>query len=245
VLVSGQNGFIINDGGAGTIQVTIDGIDLEGVGFSTAGSGIRGIWFISGASLTVRRSTIRNFRDGSNGAGISFTPSTAAKLLVEDTILTGNGNTGVGGGIIVQPTGTGTANVTLNRVTAFNNTNHGFSVNTTGATAAGTGVNVAITNSIFSGNSGTGIGATNPASTTGVKMIITESTSNNNNVGMVSNGANVVIRVGNSTISGNTSFGVLAVGAGAGLGILSYTPASNPVNGNGTDGTFSGTVPAM
>lgn len=241
VLVAGTNGITINDGGAGTVNVVLSGLDIDGLGYSPTSSGIRGVWFVSGASLTVRNSTIRNFRDAANGAGIAFTPSTAAKLFVIDTVITGSGNTNIGGGIVVQPTGaSGSASVTLRRVQAVNNTNNGLFVNSTGNT--GSGIAVAVYDSQFDQNSGAGIGVTNPASTTSVKVMVRNSTMQGNAIGVVTTGANAVVRVGGSAIANNSSFGVLAVGAGAGLGILSYTPASNQLNGNANDGSFSGTV---
>ena len=243
VLVAGQNGIIINDSASpspGTANVVIDGLNIEGLGYSTTSPGIRGIWFVSGAQLTVRNAVIRGFKDPTNGAGIGFTPSGAAKLVVENTSLIGNGNTGTGGGIVVQPTGTGSANVTITGTRSINNTNNGLGINTTGNT--GSGISVAITDSVFNGNSGSGIGVTNPAGTTSVKVNVLDSSTSGNAIGIVSNGASSVIRVGRTQITNNTSFGVFAVGAGVGLGILSYAPASNALNGNATDGSFSGTV---
>ena len=75
-----------------------------------------------------------------------------------------------------------------------------------------------------------------------MKVNVLDSSTSGNAIGIVSNGASSVIRVGRTQITNNTSFGVFAVGAGAGLGILSYAPASNALNGNATDGSFSGTV---
>jgi hypothetical protein len=244
VLVSGTNGFVINDSGAGTAQVTIDGVDLEGIGFSSAGSGIRGIYFISGASLTVRNSIIRNFRDATNGTGILFAPSGTSKLLVENVTLTGNGNTGVGGGIVIQPTGTGVATASLTDVRAFNNTNNGLLVSTTGNT--GTGISVMVRNSVFDENSAAGISVSTPASTTNAKVAVFNSSMSGNNRGVVTSGATSVVRVGGSTITNNNLTGVLSSGAGAGLGVRTMgTPASNILYGNGTDGTFAGTDPYL
>ncbi|MBO9712255.1 hypothetical protein [Sphingomonas sp.] len=241
VLVSGTNGFIINDGGAGTAVVTISGIDIEGIGYSTGGSGIRGVWFISGAALTVRNSIIRNFRDTSNGSGITFSPSGAAKLVVDNVTLSGNGNTGVGGGIVIQPTGTGSAKASIVNTRSISNTNNGLLVNTTGNT--GPGNLVTVTGSNFDGNSASGVAVVTPASTTGATVTVLDSSMSNNARGASTNGGTAVIRIGRSVIAGNSTSGVFANAPGASLGVRSFSPASNALSGNTADGTFTGTDP--
>jgi len=108
VLVSGTNGIVIS--GAGVV-VTLRGLDIQGLG-----TGLAGINFLNGSVLHVEKCTIRSFNAGA-AAGISFTPSTASALFVEDTIISENGinASGVGGGILVQPGAGGAANVELIR----------------------------------------------------------------------------------------------------------------------------------
>ncbi|HRD29947.1 MAG TPA: hypothetical protein PLO65_16745 [Caulobacter sp.] len=232
VLVGGTNGFVINDGGAGTVVVTIRNMDLEGIGFSSGSAGIRGIWFVSGASLTVENSTIRNFRDPTNGTGIMFTPSGAGELYVNNVTLSGNGNGTSGGGILIKPTGTGSARAVLSNVRARdNNTGFGLKLDTTGNT--GTGINAMVTSSDFSGG-GIGVAVVTPPSTTSATLMLTNSTvSQNTNFGIISNGATATVRVGNTVVTGNGT-GLLA----GGTGVLS-TYGDNMVDGNTTNGVFS------
>jgi len=87
------------------------------------------------------------------GPGISFKPSLPnSRLEVIDTIFRGNGNGSNGGGIIVQPQGSGGAKVTLDRVQV--------NANVTGifiTAAVNQAVRVAIEDSTVSANSFTGI----------------------------------------------------------------------------------------
>jgi hypothetical protein len=202
VLVSGTNGMTINDSGAGTAVVTIRNIDFEGLGFSTASPGIKGISFVSGAVLHVQRCTIRDFRDAANGTGIAFTPSTSAKLFVEDTVLSGNGNNTVGGGIIIQPSGAATVKASLVRVNMENNV-LGIRADGTGSTG---GINVSITDSQSNGNAFAGITAFTPAASgASTKVMVNNTTVANNGTGLNANGANAILRVGNSVVFGNTT----------------------------------------
>jgi hypothetical protein len=246
VLVAGQNGIIINDSGAGTVHVVLSGLNIEGLGFSQTSPGVRGVWFISGASLTVRNSTIRGFRDPANGSGIAFTPSTAARLLVDNVSLNGNGAPGsVGAGIIVQPTGAnGSANVTITNSRVFDSHNNGILFNSNGNTSAA-GISASVTNTTSTGNGGAGIAVVGPASGSNIKVVVNGSDVSGNSIGIVTNGPKATVRVGNTTIANNSSFGVLAAGAVAPSGLFSYSPATNQLNGNGTDGTFTGTVAAQ
>jgi hypothetical protein len=188
ITAAGTNAIIVNDGGAGTIHVVLSGLDLEGLGNVATTPGIRGVYFISGASLTVRNSYIRNFKDATNGAGIGFSPSTAAKLVVINTILSGNGNTGVGGGIVVAPTSAATADVSIDGATITGNANKGVSIVGTGTTGY---IRAQITNSTISGNG--------------------------NGIGVVTTTAKTQAVLQGNTISNNTGYGVLADGNGAKL----------------------------
>lgn len=242
ILVAGQNGIIINDSGAGTTHVFLSGLNLEGLGNTTTSPGIRGVWFISGASLTVRNSSIRGFRDPSNGAGIAFTPSTAAKLNVDNVTLSSNGVAGVGGGIVVQPTGaSGSAIVSISNTRSVNNSNNGIMFNTNGNTSPA-GITATVTDTTVTGNAGGGISIVGPAGNANVKVTVNRTDISGNAIGVVTNGTQAVGRIGNSTIANNTAFGVLGAGGSA---LLSFTPATNQLAGNATDGTFTGSVAAQ
>lgn len=232
ILVAGTSAIIVNDGGAGTAVVTLDGLNIEGLGFAPTAPGIRGISFISGASLTVQNTRIRGFRDSSIGAGIGFAPSTAnAKLTVIDSEITGNSNTAAGAGIFVQPTGTGSARVSVTNTLLSNNTNAGFRVDTTSNT--GNGVVASLDGATITGGA-FGVIANQPAGAAPISILISDSTiANNATFGVAASGANSRIRVGRSTI---TNSGTAAFAASGGV-VNSF--GNNLVAGNTNDGTFT------
>jgi hypothetical protein len=118
-LLAGGNGIVVNLPAA-TDVVYIRGLDIFGV--SPPSNGIR---FIGQGTLVVQDSVIRRFAGG-NTFGISFQPSAAARLIVDNTTIADNGLNGLGGGIDIEPTGAGTAQVTLTEVRLVNNANVGF-----------------------------------------------------------------------------------------------------------------------
>src|SRR6185295_8949346 len=89
----GSNDIIVNAGV--NDRVYLSGLDLNG-----AGTGLNGIRFIAGKSLTVERSIIRGFGNA-NGNGISFQPSGSSTLTVNDSTIEFNGAAGTGSGILV------------------------------------------------------------------------------------------------------------------------------------------------
>lgn len=237
ITAPGTNAITIN--AATTDYVILRGLDLEGVA-----TGLNGIRVLQAGSVEVYDTLIRGFRN-TNGTGILFTPSNAgARLLVENTVIDNNSVTGSGGGVVIQPTGSGTANVVLRNDTVTGNTNGGVRADTTGNT--GTGYTIAVLGGTYSGN-GAGISvSTPPSSSTPVNVLVSgAAVSNNTGIGILSNGMNSTISVGNSQIFGNGAYGVYAVNAAAGKGVLSFTPASNQVTGNLAGGGFSGTVAAQ
>jgi hypothetical protein len=231
IVSAGTNGVIVNAG-------VSDVVTLRGLGIHGGTTGLNGIRFLAGAALVVEDSTINNF-NAANGTGILFTPGGTARLEVRNTTISNNGVMGAaatGGGILIQPTGTGSANVTLSDTRLYGNGLFGLSVLTDGNT--GPGISVAITNSVVADN-GFGIRAVVTAGTTTIRMSVNDTTvSNNLRTGIAGTGGPVV-RVSNTTITGNAT-GVTAIGSGAGTGVLSY--GNNRVNGNIAEGSFSGTV---
>lgn len=67
-------------------------------------------------------------------------------------------------------------------------------------------------------------------------FIVDSSVANNRSGGIAANGAEAVVRVGNSLIAGNGT----GIAAGTGGRILSY--GDNRLDGNATDGSFTGTA---
>ena len=155
-----------------------DVVNLRGLGLDGANSGSIGIQFVSGKSLTVQKSFVRNFTN----SGITFAPSASATLLVSDTVVTNNGSNG-----ILVSGGSSAVNGALSRVSA--------SGNGVGVLASGSGVTLAVTDSVASNNT-YGIGATASA------VMVRNSTASNNSIG-ISSQTGATVRVSQSTVTGN------------------------------------------
>jgi hypothetical protein len=232
--LAGGNGVVVNLPAA-TDVVFRRGLDIFGVNPPT-----HGIRMIGLGQLHIQECTIRRFNAASS-AGISFAPSGAAELFINDSTIAENGNGATGGGIVINPTGaSGSGQVFLKNVRVENNANIGVSVNTTGETAPA-GISVSMENVSVAGNP-TGVSVLVPAATTSAVVNINGSqVINNSGTGIVANGGLAVVRVGNTTISGN-NVGVSALG---GASLHSY--GDNRLTGNpplgGGDGAFTQVIP--
>jgi hypothetical protein len=123
--------------------------------------------------------------------------------------------------------------VALNRVTVAKNV-FGIAVDGTGSTG---GITMTISDSEVAGNSQDGIIAVTPGSGAPIGVMVTNTKSVNNNIGIRSLGPNVTVRVDNSKITGNVTG--LSFGGGGGA-LLTY--GNNNVDANGTNGAFSGSA---
>jgi hypothetical protein len=137
VLVAAGNG--INVVAGATDQVTLYGLDIEGLG-----GGTDGVKITSGLILYVVKCNIHHF----TGNGVNAVSSTAnARIFIKDTMMTQNN-----GGVNVQGNGVGNAAVVLNTVLDGNTT---FAVQANGSTNS-----IALISSVLAG-SPTGINALN------------------------------------------------------------------------------------
>jgi len=197
----------------GSVAITIsagpnDVINLRGLDIDGGNTGGVGIQFNSGQSLIIQKSLIRNFTN----CGINFAPSGTSSLFVSDTVVTHNTNNGV----LIANSATGA----LSRVTA--------SGNGVGVFASGASASVTVTD-LVAGNNTYGIGANSSA------MMVRNSMISNNAVGIAAD-QSAIVRVGQSTITGNGT-GWQALNGGQ---VQSY--GNNNVGGNTTDGTASTTL---
>ena len=228
VFITFNDGFVINGSG---ITVVLRNLMILGYG-DMGENGSTAISFLNGSALHVENVRVSGFKDNI-GVGIRFTPSTpGAKLTVSDSKITDNGVGSTGGGIVISPQSGGSAQVVLNRVTVAKNV-FGIAVDGTGSTA---GINMTITDSVTDGNSQDGIIATTPSGGAPIGVMVTNTKSANNAIGIRSLGPNVTVRVGDSAITGNGT-GLAFASGGA---LLSY--GTNKVQANGTNGAFSGPV---
>ena len=227
--LAGGNGIVINDGATATPNtavVYLRGLDIFGV--NPPSNGVR---FVAGAALHIEDSVIRRF-NAANSAGVSFAPGAAAELFISNTLVADNGNAATGGGIIIKPGPAGNAKITLHNVRIVNNANVGFQIDMTGST--GGGINATADELYVSGNVN-GVHALQPAGTSGLTLTLTNSVIvNNSGTGILGDGASATMRVGNTTIAGNTT-GVNKLNAS---NVRTY--GDNRLDGNtNSDGTFT------
>jgi hypothetical protein len=177
--------FLVN--GAG-IVVTIRNVTLEA-------GGATGIEFQNGNALFIENCTIRDA-----GTAILARPSTSgAQLVVTDTVLKNSGSGSSGGGIVVQPQGSGSAKVTLDRVHV--------DANVTGVffnAASGQTIQAVIKNSTVSGNAFTGVYVVAGGGI--IRTTLERSTiAHNGGTGVLAQGANAFVAVTGSTITANNT----------------------------------------
>jgi hypothetical protein len=228
IAAAGVSAITINDAGSGTpgtAIVTLSGLDLEGLG-----SGVNGINFISGGTLHVHKTQIRNFRaSGSGGNGISFTPSSGTpELYVADSYITDNGSPTTTGGILIKPTGSASVMVTVNRTQVENNA-VGIRVDTSSTTGTIRGV---VRDSMVSGSTNNGITAVSTA--TVATLMVDHVSVVGNNFGLVVNGLNATLIANNTSVTANNTGLFVNVAGGK---LVSYR--NNAVDFNAVNGTFT------
>jgi hypothetical protein len=218
-----SSGFVIN--GPNVIvalrNLTINGQNLAG----------SGIYFANGAALFVENCVITNLNLGAagEGIGIKFAPQggVTASLHVSDSIIRNTGLPSSGGGIIVQPAGTGSARVTIDRTRVENNT-YGIFANGMGSTGL---IAVQIKDSVVSNNRFNGVSAFTAAGQSVTSIVFDRSSSLlNGQAGILSQGANAFVILGSSSVMAN-GIGLSAISGG---GIFSYQ--NNQLSGNANDG---------
>lgn len=224
ILIAGTNGITIN---AGVNDVVVlRGLQIDGGPLGS--NSLAGVKFIAGGSLIIQNCAIRNFTGGApNGYGISFTPSGEASLFVSDTVVSNNGNGMTGGGIFIQPAPGGGAKATLARVNVLNSV---FGIRADGTTSTA-GISVAISDSVASGNTFSGITAFTPVGGAPTTMDIIRSVTSNNGTGLNANGPTAVMRIGFSLVTGN------GIGATISNAATIISLGNNFINDNTTVGS--------
>jgi len=228
--LAGGNGVVVN--AQPTDVVYLRGLDIFGV--NPPSNGVR---VVAGGAVYIENSVIRRF-NAANSAGVSFAPTGATLLVIRDTTIADNGNAATGGGIVIRPTGTGSARVFLERVNVVNNANIGLSSDTSGTTGAA-GITIVVDDSNFVGNA-TGISALRTGGTSSAGMTITGSNITSNSVvGIVANGGQNFVRVRDSIITGNT-LGLQQLNGGSINSFGNNVLTGNPTVGAANNGAFTG-----
>ena len=201
ILSAGTNGITVNAG-------VNDRVVIRNVSINGAGTGINGIRFLAGKSLTVEDVTIEGF----TGRGIDMNMATTGKLFVRNTRISEGGT-----GIFVTTSGVGAqAQAMLENVHLTGLTN---------GIEAGANGRVTITRSVISGNASNGILASTAtsrmnvdfcqisfndiagvnATASGAIVRISDNQIVNNNAGISFVGGAVIESTGNNRIAGNVS----------------------------------------
>jgi hypothetical protein len=222
ILAAGTNGVNVNDGATaspGTIVVTLRNLSING-----AGTGLVGINFTSGAVVHVVNCQIFGFKAGT-AEGIHFAPpaGVAAELMVTDSYIADNGNSGVpaSAGIQINPAGTGSAKVLVDN-THFENNNNGFRATGVGSTG---GIRATVRNSTASGNTFNGFISTSPGGAV-ISLFLERNASVNNLNGVGSDGNQSFVNISRNVITSNNT-GIFVSNGGL---ISSYT--TNFIDGN-------------
>ena len=218
-LVSGGANGITVSAGAGD-RVSLRGLTIKGIGFG----GGNGIVFNSGASLTIENCAIRNHTNIplslSGGKGIWYRPNASSSLAVSNTFIADNEDSG----ILLLPSGSGIVKAVFSRVELYNNGFTGLLVD--GSFSTGT-INATVLDSVAHNNGITGFSVRSTVSQAAARlMLVRSAAANNNQSGVTADGGNATVRIGQSTVTGNTA-GWLAIG---GATVRSY--GNNNIDGN-------------
>jgi len=235
ILASGTNGITINDSGTGTILVKIRNLDIQGI--QKSGSpGLSGIKVVSAAGLIVEHVAIMGMGGSSgNNAAVDFEPSVTAKLSMVDV----DCEYGLGDGVLIKPTSTGSAKASLVRVSCIQNSGFGLNVDGENVSAGTFAASASAYDCNFSSdNDGVVAQSFSGGTTRGTVFVaVTKSLiSQNALAGALANGANATVTVADNQIT-NNSKGVNLLNSGNML-----TNGDNITGGNspGGDGTTSG-----
>jgi len=216
------------------IIVTLRNLQINSLSAASNSSGI-GVDFQNGSALFIEHCVIDGW-NGGVGAGIRFAPpSGTAELHVTDSVIKNSGNGSSGGGIIIQPSGSGSAHVVIENTKVENNT-YGIFANGTGTTGsillhikdstvanstvngisaytAGSIAAIVIDHSSSLINGGSGI----LAQGSGGLVFLTDTTVMSNVTGLSTAGGGTIYSYGNNRLTGNASDGVTPVTSGFAL----------------------------
>jgi hypothetical protein len=191
--------------------VVLRGLTINGTGVTSSG-----IYVPSVSVLHVESCVIAGF--AGSGKGIFF--ASAGELFVKDTVVRGNGNTGV----FVAPS-SGTARASLDHCRLEQNGSCGLD--------AFSSASVTVRDSVASGNTGRGMLAEFGGELNAEGCLVAT-----NGTGLESDGASSILRASNCVVTDNGTG--LVTSAGGAL----VSRSNNTVQGNTTKGTFTTTYSA-
>jgi hypothetical protein len=217
----GDNAIVINAAGA---TVTLRNINLS----SRDGTCVTtGISIQAAAVVNIEDCVIENFPQ----SGIRDQRSGTGRLVIRNTVLRNNGSssTSLSGGINIVPGSGGNIEVSIDKSQISGNYFGIVADGTSGGIIKGT-----IKNSVVSGNTEDGIAASSSGSD--AWFLVDQTELSGNAYGLAAGGSGAEILARNSSVFDNTT------GLHTSNGGTIYTYGNNSVNGNATNGAFTGTV---
>jgi hypothetical protein len=229
---------------AGAVAAAFGGITVDGAGivvrlrnltFNREGYGYFGVDAQNMAALYVENCVITNFNaarlQNAPYLGIKFEPTANAQLFVSNSIISNNGssNNSLSGGVYIVPASGVTAQVSIDH-SQINGNYFGI----VGDGRSSGIIRAVVRDSVVAGSTENGITAISSGSST---VIMIEQTSISGNLaGLFAGGSNAGILARETSVFGNT------IGLDAADGAALYTFGTNNVNGNTTNGAFTGTA---
>ena len=208
--------------------VVLRGLDLDG--FNVNGCFNDGAISFNGAGvLRIEKSKISN--SGKDCGGVYFLPNGPAELDISETDITDNVSqaSGTTAGVNIAPRPGGTAIVSISR-SKINGNYFGI----VGDGRQGGIIKGTISDSVVSGNTENGVTALSSGSS--VVFTIDQTEISVNLAGLFASGGNAGMLANNSTVFNNT------IGLDTANGGALFTYGNNRVNGNATNGAFTGTA---
>jgi hypothetical protein len=226
ILSAATNGVIIN-------AAATDVITLRGLTINAANTGLNGVRILNAGTVNIENCYINGNRTAApNGNGVLLNHTAGlVELNIDLCTITENGLNNDGAGILVAPTGSGAANVSISNSKIFNNTR---GIRGDASATSGT-VNIVVKDSVVTTNTLSGLSIVSGAVTPGL-LTIEGTVASLNTSGVNSNGAAAVARLSSTVITGNTS-GLLPASGGQ---IISY--GNNILDANGSSNTPTSTI---
>ncbi|KRA65874.1 hypothetical protein ASD79_00905 [Caulobacter sp. Root655] len=193
---------------------------------------MNGIRILNANTVNIENCYIYGDRAGApNGNGVwLLNTAGTTRLNIANTTISETGVGTTGGAILIKPTGSGAATVSLDHVSLLDNT-RGLVVEAAGTTGA---VLMVVDNSTIANNTRSGVAIITGA--TAVNTTITNSSSTNNLTGLYVEGSGGVVRINNNTFTSNVT-GLQSVSSGQ---IISY--GTNILEGNTSNGAPTSTI---
>src|SRR5262249_49746214 len=191
-----------------------DMVGLRGLIIDGLAIGGGGVAFVTGSALHVQNCVIRNMEPPGffGNWGLLFLPTGPSRLFMEDSLIYNNGSSANTGGMLILPSGSGSADVVIDRVHLENNV---IGLKVDGSSGTGTGAHVIVRDSMVAATVSHGIWATTAANHPGALLVVKNTTVVSNvGTGILADAGHATMLLANNTVTRNGT-GVSAVNGGA------------------------------